>query len=95
MRALAVYPEDEIGRHSADRYTQYNNITLSEIWDLTPRNTSCIYIDMTLSKDLKGKYPYSHKQLGIVEDITMLSRDNISMKIDTSKVMNERPFLQA
>ena len=51
MRALAVHEHDEREGYGPDRYTQYNNVTLSEIYNLTPLGTSCIFIDYKLYKD--------------------------------------------
>jgi hypothetical protein len=38
---------------------------------------------------------YNNTALRIITDITKKTNDSISMEIDTSKVMNERPWLQA
>ena len=61
MRALAVHEHDEREGYGPDRYTQYNNVTLSEIYNLTPLGTSCIFIDYKLYKD-EGYTPSKPEQ---------------------------------
>lgn len=55
MRALAKTGPDSTGFYPKEkRFVHYGNDTLSELWNLYPKNTSCIYIDMKLWKDYDG-----------------------------------------
>ena len=56
--------------------------------------TSCIFINFDLYKD-ENKVPYSHDQISVIQDTNGLTNDMISMKIDTSKELNEAMWLQA
>jgi len=39
--------------------------------------------------------PYAHDQISIVQDTTGVTTEMISMSIDTSKVLNEKMWIQA
>jgi hypothetical protein len=60
MRALAYNP-DKLGFNNVNKFTIWNNNTLTEMYELTPKGTSCIFIEFKLYSESEGKVPYEHE----------------------------------
>ena len=76
---------------------RYNNVTLSQIYNLYPKGTSCIFTEYKLYKNNWANETnlYSHEQVKIIPDVSKVTNDSISMLIDTATELNERPWIQA
>ena len=64
MRALAWTPANEQGV-LPPHITTWNNNTLTEMYNMIPKGTSCIFIEFKLYNDSKGEVPYQHNQISI------------------------------